>query len=92
MLVVRLEMWPMGDATKAREIGRTYIYNEGGSTVLGDYGVRVCHEGQLGFEPWMNHVSKAFARSAKVLKYPRLSLDVWRLVLRSLAAAFPEEP
>lgn len=91
MLVVKLEMWPNGDEAQAREIGRTYIYNDGGSTEIGDYGVRVCHEGQFSFEPWTVHLSKAFARSARVLSYPRLSLDVWRLVLRSLAAAFPEE-
>lgn len=88
MLVVKIEMWPKGDASRAREIGRTYIANEGGSLTRGDYGVRVCRRGrfeQTSFE------STKFARSARVLEYPRLRFNIWRLVLRALAAAFPEE-
>lgn len=37
MIVIRLEMWPKGDHTKARELGIGVIANIGGSAALGDY-------------------------------------------------------
>jgi hypothetical protein len=88
VLVLKLELWPKGDQTRAREIGRTYICNEGGSLTRGDYGVHVCRRGKLDVVPRDN--SKG-GRQATVKGYPRLRFNVWRLVLRSLLAAFPEE-
>lgn len=40
MIVVKLEMWPKGDESRKYELGRTYIYNAGGTTKRGDYEVR----------------------------------------------------
>lgn len=92
MLVVRIEMWPKGDESRKREIGRTYIYNSGGTPKRGEYQVRVCRKNR--FEPKeRRHIltGEGFARTGSVEDYPRLSYNVWRLVSRALRSAFPEE-
>jgi hypothetical protein len=91
MIVVKIEMWPKGDASSAREIGRTYIYNAGGTDKRGDYEVRVCREGS--FDPDVQAIrsGKGFTRTGRVEGYPRLAYNVWRLILRALRSAFPEE-
>lgn len=91
MLVLRLEMWPKGDETRAREIGRTYIYNDGGTLTRGDYEVRVCRRNRYEVEPGTVSEGSKFARFGSVRGYPRLRFNVWRLVLRCLSASFPEE-
>lgn len=84
MLVLKLEMHS-AITGKVTEIGRTYIYNDGtGGRLRGNYGVRVCRRGGTAFEGRMS-------RTGEVKDYPRLSYNVWRLVIRSLLSAFPEE-
>ena len=92
MIVVKVEMWPKGDEDKKREIGRTYLYNAGGSLTRGDYEVRVCRKKR--FETTLDDLQtgNGFTRTARVEGYPRLAYNIWRLVLRSLRSAFPEEP
>lgn len=91
MLVLKIEMWPKGDASKAREIGRTYIYNNGGSLTRGNYVVRVCRKNRFEKTPHELGTDKGFTRVGEVKDYPRLDYNVWRLVIRSLRSAFPEE-
>jgi hypothetical protein len=49
MIVLKLELWPLGDETRAREIGRTYIANDGQASAAdprrGDYVAAVCRRG-----------------------------------------------
>jgi hypothetical protein len=89
MIVVKIELWPRGDRTKAREIGRTYIANVGGDVKRGNYDVAVCRKGSTKC-PLVSDEIKA-TRRASVVNYPRKSYNVWRLIIRSLLAAFPEE-
>lgn len=91
MIVVKIEMWPKGDETKKREIGRTYIFNAGGSLRRGDYEVRVCRKNNFDTTVRELHSGKGFTRTGRVEDYPRLSYNVWRLIARALKAAFPEE-
>lgn len=107
MIVVKVELWPMGSEVAAKEIGRTYIANDGaGSRDLGDYKVAVCRRGTTAVprEIYPEDLSKyppevverlggapKAARAGEVKDYPRLSYNVWRLVARALLAAFPEE-
>ena len=91
MIVVKIEMWPKGDESEAREIGRTYIYNAGGSLTHGDYEVCVCRKNQFEHVPRKVLSGEGFTRTGRVEGYPRLACNVWRLILRSLRAAFPEE-
>lgn len=83
MLVLKLEMHS-AITGEVREIGRTVIYNKGGSHERGEYGVAVCRRGSTDYH-------NKPTRVGEVLNYPRLSYNVWRLVIRSLLSAFPEE-
>lgn len=91
MIVVKTEMWPGGDESKKYDLGRTYIYNSGGDNKKGDYQVRVCRKGD--YAPSKEKIidGKGCTRTGEVFKYPRLAYNMWRLVIRSLLSAFPEE-
>lgn len=91
MIVVKIEMWPLGDESKKRELGRTYIYNAGGDRKRGDYEARVCRKGKTDYTLNELHTGEGFTRTGRVENYPRLSYNVWRLVLKALRACFPEE-
>lgn len=91
MIVVKIEMWPRGSRERAREIGRMYIYNDGGTDDRGDYEVRVCRRGRLERTPDQIVAGEGFTRTARIEGYPRLALNVWRLIVRALMASFPEE-
>lgn len=84
MIVVKIELWKWGNEDLAEEIGRTYIWNTGkGTQSTGDYEVAVCKKGSV-------DRSKPL-RTGSVTDYPRLSYNVWRLIIRALKSAFPEE-
>jgi hypothetical protein len=91
MIVLKLEMWPHGNEDKKYEIGRTYIYNSGGTNKRGDYEARVCRKGKPDFKLDDLRSGKGFARRGSITDYPRLSYNVWRLIIRALKACFPEE-
>ena len=84
MLVVKIELWPFGDERAKREIGRSYIINRGdGDLTTGNYDAFVCRRGQT--------AKGAYMRTGEVVGFKRQSYNVWRLVLRALRSAFPEE-
>lgn len=88
-------MWPLGDASRKYELGRTYIYNVGGNRAHGDYQVRVCRKNaKKNYDIAPRQIvegGSGFARTGSVVNYPRKSYNVWRLVLRALRNCFPEE-
>lgn len=87
MLVLKLELHSArtGEIT---EIGRTIIANVGGTNEKGDYTCRVSRKRKQfsNLDTW-----KEPLRTGDVKNYPRLSYNVWRLVIRALLSAFPEE-
>lgn len=94
MIVVKLEMWPKGDESKKYELGRTYIFNAGGTAQRGDYEVRVCRKSREGnYEKTARQLveGKGFTRTGRLENHPRQSYNVWRLIIRALRSAFPEE-
>ena len=91
MIVVKIELWPLGNEDEKREIGRTYISNVGGTPTRGDYKVRVCRKGQFEYDPRKALEGRGFTRTGEVSNYPRKSYNVWRLILRALQSCFPEE-
>lgn len=91
MIVLKIEMWPHGNEDKKREIGRTYIYNAGGTAKRGDYEARVCRKGKTKFKLEDLRSGKGFTRTGRVENYPRLTYNVWRLAIKALRACFPEE-
>lgn len=87
MIIVTIEM--CGAVSKRREVlGRMAICNRGDSTnpMRGNYDVAVQRRGAS-----PETILTSPARQGEVLDYPRLSYNVWRLVLRALRSAFPEE-
>jgi len=84
MIVVKIELWPLGDKSRSKEIGRMYVTNDGSGNVdRGNYTVAVCRRGST-------ERTKP-TRTGSVSNYPRQSYNVWRLILRALKSAFPEE-
>lgn len=88
MLLVTLELYPGGSSKHRRVIGRTIIANVGGSSERGNYSVFVGRRGR--FKDQREIFTKPVRKGA-VEDYPRLSYNVWRLVIRALLSAFPEE-
>lgn len=90
MLIVTIEL--RSARTGEREVlGQMLIDNVSGGGVgrfapRADYRVRVGRKGQT-----LDKVAAYPQREGQVLNYPRLSYNVWRLVLRALRSAFPEE-
>jgi hypothetical protein len=80
MVVVKIEMWPHGDRSKAYPLGTVLIANDGtGSTTTGNYEVTASHSGMFYGkrpEPY---------KTGKVAGFLR-KLSVYRLVSRALAA------
>lgn len=80
MIVIKIELWPMGFESMKKEIGRMLIDNQGGTDTRGDYRVRVLRKGTTKVQ-----------REGTVENYPRKSYSIWRLVFRALKGTFPEE-
>jgi len=82
MIVIKIELWPKGFESKARELGRMYVANTGelGNGKRGNYHVRLLRKG-----------TTTVQREGNVDDFPRLSYSVWRLVLRAIKSVFPEE-
>jgi hypothetical protein len=76
MIIVRVELWPRGDKSKARCLGEAEIANVGGTKEIGDYDVRLLKWG-AGRRTW---------KKGRLAGFPRLKLGPWDLLYRALAA------
>jgi len=92
MIVIRVDYWPDGDKEQSYELGRAYVANDGtGTTDRGNYNVAICRKGKAAIpHPVVNGGPQA-TREGRVEDYQRERLPMWRLVMRALASAFPEE-
>lgn len=81
MLIIKIELLS-AITGKTEELGRMHICNRGdsGRKDRGNYKVEVFKKG-----------SRTVMRTGNVENYARFSYNVWRLVLRALKSAFPEE-
>ena len=89
MIVLKLEMWPRGDETKMYPLGMTVICNVGGHYNRHNYNVFVGRKKKTTFDS--KDVIESPIRRGFVHRYPHMSYNVWRLVIRALKSAFPEE-
>ncbi len=89
MIVVTVELHS-AITGKVSVIGRTIIHNVGTSADgrLGDYQVAVANRRDA---TGLRAILQRPQRRGEVRQYPRLSYNVWRLVIRALRSAFPEE-
>lgn len=92
MIVVKIELWS-AITGKATEIGRMHISNDGtGDQKRRNYKVEVLRRGATATTPDGAPAEAApTTRVGEVKAFPSLSYNVWRLVLRALSSAFPEE-
>ncbi len=82
MIIVTIEL-QSAITNKRSKLGVMHICNDGtGTTKLGNYFAHVMRKGGAWNKP---------QRLGKVYDYPRASYSVWRLVMRALKDAFPEE-
>lgn len=91
MIRVTVELVPHGDEGRAKTLGRAIIHNvsrNGSTSTKGDYRAAVAHESRMATTA---DILTHPLRRGEVRDYPRLSYNVWRLVIRALRSAFPEE-
>lgn len=85
MIVVKIELWPKGFESNARELGRLHLTNQFVRSVSnpkrGDYKVEVMRRG----------TKDKVQRQGVVENYPRQAYSIWRLIARALKVTFPEE-
>ena len=72
MIVVKVELWPLGFEENKREIGRMTITNDGSSEnpKRGNYTARVMRRG----------TTDKVLRETRIEDYPRHSYTIWKLV------------
>ena len=68
-------------------LGQTIIHNVGGTETSGDYAVEVGKKTDVGD---LRKIHTKPLRKGQVIGHPRFSANVWTLVLKGLASAFPE--
>ena len=88
MIVIRVELWSARTGKK-RAIGLGIIANRGTTAgqTRGDYEMYIARKGQ-----WdVTKIMEEPLRRASVKSWPKGSYSVWRLVLKLLSEAFPEQ-
>lgn len=91
MLVLKLELHS-AITGKVTEIGRTIIANDGtGNRDVGNYICKVARKQKDGTVYDNRRIWKSPLRVGSVKNHKRNQQNVWRLVLKALASAFPEE-
>jgi len=79
MIVVKIELWPLGDQSKARTLGIANIANDGtGDPSNGNYKVALSHAGKFFGKPGVY-------KSGEVKNFNR-SLSPYHLLMRALQA------
>ena len=89
MIVVRIDLISAVTGNTTR-LGAATISNIGGSRKLGDYTVKVARKPHAVANAW-DKIEAQPLRTGEVKDYPRLSYNIWRLIIRALLSAFPEE-
>ena len=88
MIVVKIELHS-ARTKKITLLGQAIIDNIGTTPdgKKGDYRIRVGNKGKLE----LDQIATGYLREGKIHEFPRLSYNVWRLIIRALKSAFPEE-
>lgn len=86
MLVISIELHSARTGER-KLLGQTIIHNVGGTHTSGDYEVEVGHKNDVGN---LRKIHTKPLRKGQVFGHPRLSANVWTLVLKGLSSAFPE--
>lgn len=76
MVVIKVELWPGGDATRAKKLGEAHIWNKSNLAPISNYGFSIFDKAGRQF------------RRGDVKGFPRNRLLAWDLLFRVLRAAF----
>jgi hypothetical protein len=79
MLLVTVDLLPLGDVAGRTQLGRAHIVNTGGNAAYGNYDVRILDQ------------DGAVMMSGRIEDYPRHAGHVFDLVARGLSAALSGE-
>lgn len=80
MVVVKIELWPHGDESQMRPLGRIDIANDGTGTVaLGNYDATFAHAGSY-------YGKEGHYKKGRIVAFSR-NLSPYHLIARALAAA-----
>lgn len=78
MLVIKIELWPLGDGCKAETLGVAKIVNDGtGTRSVGNYTLSIFRKG-----------SSKVLKSGRISGFPRLRKGPWELLMLCLASAY----
>jgi hypothetical protein len=78
VIVVTVDLWPYGDAKRAKRLGRAYVWNDGTGTLSrGNYRGRL--QGKI--------ETRQLTADLRVEDFPRKRLDVWDLLFRALRSS-----
>lgn len=94
MLVIKIEMWPRGDHTRARSLGVATIENVGGTVKEANYLARLFKAPEYSSvaetrplpEMLTRPTSRETWRKGSVERFPRARLGPWDLLFRALGA------
>lgn len=96
MLVVKIELWPKGDHTRARTLGVGTIANVGGSVSTGHYEARLLKSPEYSTaaardtrtleQRCTRPLEKDTWKKGRVEGFPRLRLGPWDLLFRALGS------
>jgi hypothetical protein len=94
MICITVDMWPKGDEKKKYRLGRAFIWNK--LQTSGDknnYGVAVQNKyaANKPIIEGMPITEQGILRQGEVNNYPSARFNMWRLIIRGLLSAFPEE-
>jgi hypothetical protein len=80
VIVVKVELWPHGDESKARPIGQIAIANDGtGTAESGNYNVVLAHAGRF-------YGRKGAWRRGRVTGYQRIRQSPYHLLAMAMRA------
>lgn len=82
MIVIKVELWPLGDETRKKDLGTAHISNDGtGSDGTGNYKVRLLKGALYSKKPG------TLWKSGSVKGFDRKRDTPWRLVMLGIASA-----
>ena len=94
MIIITVSMWS-ARTKRVTCLGRAVIHNvsdgSGDRPGLNDYAVAVGRRPANGKPPAPERVLERPLRTGSVTSYPSAAYNMWRLIIRGLLSAFPEE-
>lgn len=69
MVVVKIELWPLGDETQAKQIGEIRIANVGGDQETGIYDAQLAHAGVYWGRPGAYKTARAVTHLRRLSPY-----------------------